>query len=50
MCVIIIHICITNNINNNIINDNLVMIIWDKFTKFYRTRSLTNKLYLKYIL
>lgn len=42
-----IHLYIADNIVNNVIDDDSIVVIWDKLKKLYLAKSLTNKLYIK---
>lgn len=47
-CMSTIPLCTVDNIINNYINDDSIIVIWDKYKKFYLAKSLTNKLFLKW--
>ena len=43
-----IRLYIIDNIINNVIDNDFVVVIWDKLEKLYLVKSLANKLYLKH--
>ena len=46
-CVSTIRLCITDNIINNVMDEDEASALWEKLKKLYLAKSLTNKLHLK---